>query len=191
VKVDESADSHSWGDNFVCTDTNIGLEWSMAGPLPGRRCVRVHESADEVAAAWADNFLCLPESSPYELTWSTAGKIAGQSCVRWFEAADVGGSWGDNYLCVRDTGQGAMGGVGAGPTAVPGAGAAAASGAAAGGAGEGVGAGEGGCAVSASHPRGSGAALPVLAAACALLSVWRRRKRGERSTARAVTPSRR
>jgi MYXO-CTERM domain-containing protein len=76
------------------------MQWSVDGPIAGMNCVNVTESADEHAAAWSDNFLCLPPDAPYDMRWSSAGPIAGWTCVRWYEGADLDGTWGDNYLCV-------------------------------------------------------------------------------------------
>lgn len=99
VKLEEPADPDTWGDNYLCTADDWGLRWSFAGPIEGMDCTGVHESAEPLASVWADNFLCAPPQSPLGFSWHTAGPLAGQSCVRWFEWSDLGGSWGDNWLC--------------------------------------------------------------------------------------------
>jgi hypothetical protein len=48
----------SWNDNWLCLPVSSSLQlfWSMAGPLPGRSCVRFHEPRDPYT--WGDNYLC-------------------------------------------------------------------------------------------------------------------------------------
>ncbi len=98
VNVNEPSDPDTWNDNFFCSDRDLGLRWSYAGPLADMDCTGVHESAEMYASAWADNFLCAPKQSPWEFSWSSAGPIAGRGCVHWNEGADPH-SWGDNYVC--------------------------------------------------------------------------------------------
>ena len=94
ASCDRSAGGFTFScDDFVCTDGDIGLKWSHAGTFPGLRCVNVTESADEVPAAWADNFLCVPEDSEYVLDWSSAGPLAGKACFNWNETLDLAHSW--------------------------------------------------------------------------------------------------
>lgn len=100
--VNEPSDPHTWSDNFFCSRRPVGMVWSHDGPIDGMRCTLVNEPADAQAAAWMDNYLCLPEDSPYLFTWSSSGPLSGQTCVRWYEAADLAGTWHDNYLCVSD-----------------------------------------------------------------------------------------
>ncbi|APR81543.1 D-alanyl-D-alanine carboxypeptidase [Minicystis rosea] len=99
VNVNEPGDPDSWADNHFCSDTDWGMKWSYAGPIEGMVCTNIAESAEPHAAAWSDNYLCLPQQSPVRFQWNSAGPIAGMSCVHWNETADKG-SWGDNYLCV-------------------------------------------------------------------------------------------
>ncbi len=100
--VDEPGDPDTWADNLFCSREEVGMVWSTSGPLDDMTCTSVTEPSDMQAAAWSDNYLCLPEDSPYVFTWSSAGPIEGQTCVRWYEAADLAGTWTDNYLCVSD-----------------------------------------------------------------------------------------
>lgn len=102
ISVNEPSDPDTWTDNFFCSREEVGMVWSHDGEIDGMRCTLVSESSDEEAAAWMDNYLCLPEDSPYVFTWSSAGPIEGQTCVRWYEGADLAGTWNDNYLCVSD-----------------------------------------------------------------------------------------
>lgn len=48
--------SHTWGDNYLCSNKNYGIRWSFAGPIRGMRCVNLHESASP--HTWGDNYLC-------------------------------------------------------------------------------------------------------------------------------------
>ncbi|MCC6647582.1 MAG: M15 family metallopeptidase [Polyangiaceae bacterium] len=103
--VDEPSDPDTWADNFFCSRGDFGLRWSHAGALPAMTCTNVAEAAEQNPTAWADNFLCAPPQTPWTFTWSSAGPVAGKACVRWYEAADLAGSFGDNWLCydpVRD-----------------------------------------------------------------------------------------
>ncbi len=98
VAIVEPSDPHTWTDNFLCTTTDLGLRWSVAGPIAGMRCTKVYEEAEPPEHAWHDNWLCLPMNSKYELTWSQAGPKPGWACVQWDEPADPH-AWSDNYLC--------------------------------------------------------------------------------------------
>lgn len=92
---------HTWHDNFFCwknDKADPGMRWSMAGPLPGHKCVNTGEGADP--HTWQDNFICVPDNSPYDLKWSSAGPIGGLACIQWLEGADPH-TWNDNYLCHR------------------------------------------------------------------------------------------
>ena len=95
TQVRESADPHTWDDNYFCAESDLGMRWSSAGPIAGMLCTQIREPADP--HTWDDNYLCLPVDTPYELTWHYAGPGDG-SCVRWSEPADPH-TWNDNYLC--------------------------------------------------------------------------------------------
>lgn len=119
VNVDEPSDPDTWTDNYFCSDEDVGMQWSFAGPIDGMDCINVLEGSDSNAAMWADNHLCLPPGSKYQLTWSSAGPIDGLTCVRWFEHSEPAGStWIDNWMCVQDlsappgSGSGGSGGEG-------------------------------------------------------------------------------
>lgn len=105
VNLDEPADPHTWADNFLCTATNWGIRWSSAGPIAGMTCTNIAEPAEPLAAAWSDDYLCVPPQSPIALSWSSAGPLAGQTCVNFNETADLANSWGDNYLCYAQVGR--------------------------------------------------------------------------------------
>jgi MYXO-CTERM domain-containing protein len=109
VSINEPDDPDSWSDNFLCTVADVGLRWSIHGPVAGMRCVNVAESADSHAAAWADDYACIPSDAPFELRWSSAGPVDGWACVHFNETADRE-SWGDNYLCARDVSRFSAGG---------------------------------------------------------------------------------
>jgi hypothetical protein len=96
TQILETADPHTWSDNYFCSDQLIGMRWSSAGPISGMECTQIYEAADP--DTWSDNFLCVPHDSPYNFRWSSAGPIRGFSCVQWSEPADPH-TWSDNYLC--------------------------------------------------------------------------------------------
>ena len=58
IQIIESADPHTWSDNFLCfpKSTPLNLQWSSAGPISGKACIRWHEAADP--HTWGDNYLC-------------------------------------------------------------------------------------------------------------------------------------
>jgi hypothetical protein len=96
TQIVESADPHTWNDNYLCADADYGIRWSSAGPISGMRCTQISEPSDP--DTWNDNYLCVPSNSPLKLGWSYAGPLASRFCVQWFEAADPH-TWSDNYLC--------------------------------------------------------------------------------------------
>jgi hypothetical protein len=120
VSVNEPSDPDTWSDNYLCSDGDFGLKWSDNQPIAGLTCTNVLEPADPQAAAWADNYFCAPPQTPWAFSWSGAGPIAGKSCVRWYEAADLAGTWNDNWLCfdpIRDFSAGGFTFRGDGPEA--------------------------------------------------------------------------
>jgi hypothetical protein len=98
VRIHEDADPDTWGDNFLCSNEDLGLRWSQAGEIAGMRCTRIYEDSDP--HTWGDNFLCTPSNAPYTLSWSQAGAIPGKTCTRIHEDSDPH-AWGDNFLCVE------------------------------------------------------------------------------------------
>jgi hypothetical protein len=116
VSVNEPAETDPWSDNYFCSDEDIGMKWSSKGKIAGMTCTSIDEPAEKPASIWADNFLCLPPDAPYQFTWSHAGPIAGKTCVRWFDHAEDGPTWIDNWLCIDPIASGA-GGNGAGGSA--------------------------------------------------------------------------
>lgn len=95
---------HTWRDNYLCADRDVGLRWSPSGAIPGMDCTQIIEGAEPAQYTWRDNFLCLPQGSTLTLRWSSAGAIAGMSCVQLHEGRDPY-SWNDNYLCWSETAQ--------------------------------------------------------------------------------------
>ncbi len=95
VRINEPADPHTWNDNYLCSDANLGLKWSYSGPLSGMTCVQINEPADP--HAWQDNYLC--SAGNLGLRWSYAGQIPGMRCILVNEPSDPYG-WTDNYLCM-------------------------------------------------------------------------------------------
>jgi hypothetical protein len=102
VQLEMSEDPDSWSDNYFCSDFSIGLRWSAHGPIPGMKCTQVTESVEPAEQGWSDNYVCLPEAAPYELTWSPLGPLPSGGCVGWNEIADPE-TWGDNFMCARPT----------------------------------------------------------------------------------------
>ncbi len=98
TQISETMDPATWDDNYLCSTENHGFAWSGAGPIGGMRCTQIHEAAEPSSTTWHDNYLCVPNDSPLQLTWSSAGPISGKACVQWIEAADPH-TWHDNYLC--------------------------------------------------------------------------------------------
>lgn len=106
VQILETADLHTWNDNYFCSKNAIGMRWSSAGPIAGMRCTQILETADP--DTWNDNYLCVPNEAAYTLLWSSAGPIADRKCVQWLEASDPH-TWNDNYLCWTPRGGNAAG----------------------------------------------------------------------------------
>ena len=96
----ESADPHTWSDNYLCADVNYGFLWSSAGPISGMRCTQFQEPSDP--HTWMDNYLCVPHDSRLQLSWSSAGPISGKRCTQIIEPTDPH-TWNDNYLCYSGT----------------------------------------------------------------------------------------
>lgn len=98
IQINEPADPHTWQDNFLCSNRDLGIRWSFRGPIPGMRCTQITEGAEPPQHTWHDNFLCLPPESPLELAWSARGPIPGLHCLRFLEPSDPH-TWSDNFLC--------------------------------------------------------------------------------------------
>ena len=100
-QIDETAEpgANSWMDNYLCSDQNLGLQWSHAGPISGMYCNRWYVPSDPYT--WTDNYLCSP--TDIGLTFSASGPIAGQACITINEPNDLdgGGLWvaGTPQLC--------------------------------------------------------------------------------------------
>jgi hypothetical protein len=94
TQINEPTDPHSWSDNYLCSERNLGIKWSSSGPISGMTCINVTEGADP--ASWGDNYLCTPEN--WGLSWSSTGIPAGKECVSFNEPSDPYW-WNDNYLC--------------------------------------------------------------------------------------------
>lgn len=92
---------HTWRDNYLCTDRDVGLRWSPSGPIAGMQCTQIIEGAEPAEYTWRDNYLCLPISSQISLHWSPSGPIQGLTCVQTHEGRDPYG-WHDNYLCYNE-----------------------------------------------------------------------------------------
>jgi hypothetical protein len=123
VNVNEPGDADTaWKDNYFCSDAPVGMKWSNSGPIAGMTCTNVKESADSKAAAWANNYICLPKDAPYKLTWSSSGPLAGKDCVRWFDHAETSVTWWDNWMCAEDVASSGDGGKGGSAGAMSGAG---------------------------------------------------------------------
>jgi hypothetical protein len=97
VKTNEPADPDTWDDNFICSDTDVGLAWSYAGPVAGKKCVNINEPADP--HTWGDNYLCVDANSDYTLSFSSSTRAPPEvECLIMDEPSDRD-TWKDNYLC--------------------------------------------------------------------------------------------
>jgi serine protease len=98
TQVHESADPHTWNDNYLCSTVDYGIRWSSAGAIAGMRCTQISEPSEPAKHTWNDNYLCVPTGSSLYFSWSSAGPIAGRQCTQIHESADPH-DWYDNYLC--------------------------------------------------------------------------------------------
>lgn len=98
----------TWRDNYFCwsgddkkTNLDIGFKWSHNPPKPSRmKCTMITEPSDY---KWKNNYLCVPNTAPYDFEWSYKGQIRGKSCIAWREPSDFGDAWHDNFLCAKQT----------------------------------------------------------------------------------------
>jgi hypothetical protein len=100
VKWKEPSDPHNWDDNYLCTEKDIGLQWSFRGPILGRglKCIQVNEKSDP--HDWHDNYFCWPRDLNVNFRFSSTGRVYGFSCLAIVEPSDPN-TWRDNYLCHR------------------------------------------------------------------------------------------
>ena len=98
VQWREPSDPHKWDDNYLCTERDVGFQWSFRGPILGRglKCIQVNEKSDP--HDWHDNYFCWPRDLKVTFRFSATGRIAGQRCVAIVEPSDPH-TWRDNYLC--------------------------------------------------------------------------------------------
>lgn len=98
VQWREPSDPHKWDDNYLCTERDVGFQWSFRGPILGRglKCIQVNEKSDP--HDWHDNFFCWPRDLNVTFRFSATGRIPGQSCIAIVEPSDPH-TWRDNYLC--------------------------------------------------------------------------------------------
>lgn len=89
--------AHTWFDNALCTDRDLGIRFSYAGRIAGMDCTSLQEGSDP--NSWSDNFVCLPSNVNFGFVFSNSGPLTGQSCVLMAEPNDPH-SWSDNYLCM-------------------------------------------------------------------------------------------
>ncbi|HEX5746784.1 MAG TPA: hypothetical protein VFZ09_11095 [Archangium sp.] len=79
------------------TESCPPLYWSPSGPIAGKFCTPINESADP--HTWNDNHLCADVN--YGFQWNSAGPIPGLRCTQITESAEPAShTWMDNYLCV-------------------------------------------------------------------------------------------
>lgn len=105
VALNETSDAAGgWGNNYLCSDYDVGLYFSANNAVAGMRCVQITEPAEPAQTGWSNNWLCVPPDSPYRFTWSYAGQPGAPAgaedwdCVGWNEPNDPH-TWGDNWLC--------------------------------------------------------------------------------------------
>lgn len=96
----EPSDPHSWDDNYLCSERDVGFQWSFRGPIQGRglKCIQVREKSDP--HDWHDNYFCWPRDLRVTFRFSSSGRIDGFRCLAIVEPSDPH-SWNDNYLCHR------------------------------------------------------------------------------------------
>jgi hypothetical protein len=101
VLWNEPSDPHKWYDNYLCTETDVGFQWSFRGPILGRglNCIQVREKSDP--HDWHDNYFCWPGDLKVTFRFSSTGRIPGYSCLAIVEPSDPD-TWQDNYLCHRE-----------------------------------------------------------------------------------------
>eukprot|EP00483_Globobulimina_turgida_P008910 UN08928 len=83
---------------YIFSTSDAKFYWSSAGPVSGKVCVRLIESAD-TGGTWLDNYLC--SDTNWGMRWSSAGAINGMKCTQIIEPAEPGHTtWRDNFLCL-------------------------------------------------------------------------------------------
>jgi hypothetical protein len=90
----------NYGVKFVdkknlCLSKNLGLKWSNEGNIDDMKCTKIIDPFDP--NGWDNDYLCLPNNSPYNLTWSQNGKILNKKNVKWNSDNDD-----KNYLCINN-----------------------------------------------------------------------------------------
>lgn len=97
IAINETLNNQAvWGNNYFCTTApanEIGLQYSMAGPITGKRCSLLYEGTN----SWGDNYLCVDRHSNYVIHWDWANK-KGPTSVRFNEPGE--NYWSDNYLTI-------------------------------------------------------------------------------------------
>ena len=103
VQWKEPSDPHNWDDNFLCTEEDVGFQWSFRGPILGRglKCIQVREKSDP--HDWHDNYFCWPRDLNVNFKFSSTGRVYGYRCLAIVEPSDPH-TWRDNYLCHRPAG---------------------------------------------------------------------------------------
>jgi hypothetical protein len=100
VSVNEGSDPDHWEDNYFCTDSDEGMQWSSVGAIPDMQCIQIVEGADP--NTWDDNYLCWPGTQYTDgVSWSSAGAAPGKNYSQWDEGSDPD-SWSDNFLSFDD-----------------------------------------------------------------------------------------
>jgi len=100
--LDIVENSRGWGTNYFCwkDDSRFvepGFSFFRSGGIPssGARCTLLENPAD---GKWSDNYLCVPNDTPYRFEWSCDGDLSGTSCINW---NDPDNSIFDNcHLCL-------------------------------------------------------------------------------------------
>jgi hypothetical protein len=89
-----------WFDNWLCSDTDLGMIWSYRGPIANMNCLQWNEPSDP--HRWNDNFLCFNQQAVdnYIFRWSYRGPINDMNCTQIIEpSAPREYTWRDNYFC--------------------------------------------------------------------------------------------
>ena len=55
------------------------MNFYILGPVSGTRCASL---ADPLDVTWENNYICVPNDSPYYFSWSNEGNIDGLECIK-------------------------------------------------------------------------------------------------------------
>jgi len=104
---EDSSQTHTLDDDFLCTSSNLDLTWSTEGPLDGFRCVNVIlDQWGKAYDGWDQQYLCMPRTSPYDIRFSEIPD-ADENCLEMRDRGDH--DFPSGYFCIRWAGAFLMG----------------------------------------------------------------------------------